>query len=662
VIEYTNRRFYEYTGTPPGTAEQFRWAAAIHPEDMQVAAEQWPRLVAGGEPFQIEFRLRVADASYRWFMARAHPIRDSQGRVVKWFGSATEIDEVKRAEEEREKLLRAEQIARVEAEATASKLRRVQSVTESTLPELTLRQMLDRLLTRLRAALHADSATVLLIEPGGQELVPVAAVGFEQEVDAGVRIPLGRGVVGRIASSDHGMIFNDVNAVEALTLPTCTRPSSLVGAPLKIEDTVIGVIHVGSSTPRTFTEENLDLIGLVAQRAALAIERARLHENERAARAAAEQANRAKDEFLAMLAHELRNPLGAIASAMHLLEHFGADTPRAAQAREIMDRQLKHLVRLMDDLLDVARVTRGRIELRRQPLDLAESVKASVQALSERLSSHNVKVDLEPVWVDADATRVEQILSNLLGNAIEYTPAGGEIRVSVRAEGGDAVLRVEDSGAGIPAELLPRVFDLFVQDKRALDRSGGGLGIGLTLTRRLVELHQGTVAAASPGPGAGSVFTVRLPRIMAPSPKPEAHDVSTRPNVSRRVLIVEDNADAREGLRAILELAGHAVYEAADGPDGIEQALATKPDIAFIDVGLPNLDGYEVARQIRSTPAGREMFLIALTGYGQPNDRRQAQEAGFDAHLVKPVDFDRLSQIIAAAADWSRSRSGVRPA
>ncbi|HEY2106408.1 MAG TPA: PAS domain S-box protein, partial [Candidatus Binataceae bacterium] len=538
VIEYTNKRFYEYTGTSEGMAEQFRWASAIHPDDLQAAARQWPRLVGEGQPFKIEFRLRTADGSYRWFMAQAHPIRDGRGRVVKWFGSATEIEEQKRAQQERDKLLSATQAARVQAEAAASKLRRLQSVTDSALPELTLDQMLHELLDRLRAAVQGDTATVLLLEPGGRELMPVASVGLEEEIGAGVRIPPGMGIAGRIASSNGGMIFNDLTGVEVVSPLVRRRIKSLVGAPLKIEESVIGVIHVGSETPREFTEEHLDLIRLVAHRAALAIERTRLHENERAARAAAEEANRAKDEFLAMLGHELRNPLGAIVSAMEIVEHFGADAQGSLRARQIMSRQLKHLVRLVDDLLDVARVTTGKIELHRQPVDIAENLKSCVNALGERLSAYDVKMEAQPAWVDGDPTRLEQVCANLLRNALEYTPIGGRIRVSVKPEGADAVVRVEDNGVGISAELLPRVFDLFVQDKRGLDRSSGGLGIGLTLTRRLVELHGGTVVATSAGAGLGSVFTVRLPRLAAPPPKPQSGGVTDRTAVRRRVLIV----------------------------------------------------------------------------------------------------------------------------
>jgi PAS domain S-box-containing protein len=648
VLEYANQRFYDVTGMTSGTAANYKWTEAIHPEDVTRAETEWAQLIRSGQPFQIEYRLRLPDGNYRWFMARSRPIKDSNGRVLKWFGCSTDIDEQKRAEQERERLLRAEKIARAQAEAAALQLRRLQSVTDSTLPELTLERMLKELLTRLRSAIEADTATVLLLEPDSRELIEVAAVGLE-EVGLINHVPLGRGVAGQIAISKSGLIYNDLSTVEVLNPFIRRSIKSLVGAPLKIEGTVIGVIHVGSRTPREFTEEHLDLIRLVARRAALAIERTRLHETERAARNAAEQANRAKDEFLAMLGHELRNPLGAIQSSMEILEHFSAAADAAVTAREIMARQLKHLVRLVDDLLDVARVTSGKIELKRKPIELSEILKQCLSALGERLSSYQVSVAAEPVWIDGDATRIEQVITNLLRNAVEYTPAGGRIGLTLGADNGNAFFRIQDSGRGIKPELLPRVFELFVQDNQGLARSAGGLGIGLTLSKRLVELHDGTVEVSSPGSGQGSVFTVRLPRIEAPSSRPQILQPTVRARLGSRVLIVEDNADARQSLRTILELSGHQIYEAADGIAGVQQAASLHPDLALIDIGLPGLDGYEVARRIKSMPGGREIFLVALTGYSQPRDRQQAHEAGFDAHLVKPVDIQRLAEIIAAA-------------
>ena len=363
----------------------------------------------------------------------------------------------------------------------------------------------------------------------------------------------------------------------------------------------------------------------------------------------AESANRAKDEFLAMLGHELRNPLGAIASAVRVLERVENDAERAVPARAIIVRQVDRLARMVDDLLDVTRVTTGKIALQRRPVDLADSVAACLAALNtaKRLEGYDVQVAMESVLVDADPARLEQIVMNLLLNALKYTPARGRIRVTTRAERDQGVLRVEDSGIGISPDLLPRIFDLFVQGDREPDRAQGGMGVGLTLVRRLTDLHGGHVEVASDGVGHGSAFTVRLP-LAAPSQAPAtASKPSTPPPAPRRVLTIEDYADARDSLRSLLELSGHEVREAADGPTGVELALRLQPDVVLIDIGLPGLDGYGVARRIRSAPQGRLIVLAAVTGYGQPEDRRRAQEAGFDALLVKPVDPDRLTEILA---------------
>jgi two-component system, sensor histidine kinase len=367
----------------------------------------------------------------------------------------------------------------------------------------------------------------------------------------------------------------------------------------------------------------------------------------------AQRENRAKDEFMAMLAHELRNPIGAIAGAVQLLDVVGSQRASAARARGVITRQIHHLARLIDDLLDVGRLATGKIVLTRQPVDLADLVRRSVTALggNGRLN-RRLEVTTEPVWVDADATRVEQISGNLLGNAIKYTESGGNIRVTLtsdrRNDRGEAVLAVTDDGAGIGADLLPHIFDLFVQGDQSLDRSRGGLGIGLTLVRRLVELHGGAVSVASEGPGRGSVFTVRLPSIPAPlerrqEPKP-ASDVP-----KRRVLIIEDNADSREMYCTVLRLAGHEVLETGDPAKGLELLKSERPDVAFIDIGLPGLDGYELTKRFRAEPGAERVFMVALTGYGTTEDRERARAAGFDRHMVKPVPPDVLQELLRDA-------------
>jgi len=363
----------------------------------------------------------------------------------------------------------------------------------------------------------------------------------------------------------------------------------------------------------------------------------------------AQAANRAKDDFLAMLGHELRNPLAAIASAVQILDLVGMHDHATALPRTVIGRQVHHLTRLVDDLLEAARVRAGMVRLDCRPVNLAEAVEHALDVLqgAGATDRHKIEVDTDAVGVHADPTRLEQIILNLLTNALKYTPAGRRIHVSVRADREVAVVRVEDEGAGIAPDVLPRIFDLFVQGERTADRARGGLGIGLTLVQMLTEHHGGTVEAFSPGPGLGSAFTVRLPRIELPRAA-ETDPVAPRRGAGRRVLIIEDNDDAREMLKAWLELHGHEVFEATDGAEGVRMALGLGPELMIVDIGLPVMDGYEVARSIRRH--GKTTRLIALTGYGQPEDRERSLDAGFDEHVVKPVDPTRLAEILAASS------------
>jgi signal transduction histidine kinase len=370
---------------------------------------------------------------------------------------------------------------------------------------------------------------------------------------------------------------------------------------------------------------------------------------EQQARKEAEEASRAKDEFLAMLGHELRNPLNAITSAVAVLAHADASGRQAVRSREIIGRQVVSLRELVDDLLDVARVTRGKIVLNRHPVDLGRIVHGAIAGMGAagRLAQHRVETGIGEAWIEGDATRLEQVVNNLLDNAIKYTPPGGRITVRVEARGPDAVLEIEDTGMGIAAELLPRVFDLFTQGERTLDRAQGGLGLGLALVRRLVELHGGTVRASSGGSGKGASILVRFARVATPQTAAQSQPASAAPGTPLRILVVEDNVDGRETLAMMLRLSGHEVLEAESGPDGVALAGAENPDVAIVDIGLPGFDGYEVARRIRASAAGASIRLVALTGYGQEDDRRQATAAGFDWFLVKPADIAALMAILA---------------
>ena len=381
-------------------------------------------------------------------------------------------------------------------------------------------------------------------------------------------------------------------------------------------------------------------------------QREELLRSEKAAREVAERANQAKDEFLAMLGHELRNPLSAISNAAAVLGDARVSDNSKRQAGEIIARQAKHLARLTDDLLDAGRAVMGKIVLQRRPLELAAAVRQALAALdsSGRTQRHRVVTDLHTVWVDADAIRFDQVVGNLVTNAVKYSPPGSAIHVSVRGEDGDAVLRVADEGIGIPPHLAPRVFELFVQGDRDLDRAQGGLGIGLTLVQRLAEMHGGTVSVHSDGDDRGSVFTVRLPAIETPVRDRPAANEPEAAAPARDILIIEDNTDARETMRVLLELQGHRVQAETDGESGLATALRIHPEVLLIDVGLPRMDGYEVARRIRAASGWpRRPLLVAITGYGQESDRLRALEAGFDIHMAKPVEPAKLLEVIEGA-------------
>ena len=382
-------------------------------------------------------------------------------------------------------------------------------------------------------------------------------------------------------------------------------------------------------------------------------ERSALLQREQEARALAEEQVRIRDDFLAMLSHELRNPLSGIVGAVQLLR---MDSPRPelkSQAQDILMRQSRHLTRIVDDLLDLARLARGKVKLDMGPVELSAVVESTVAALrvAGRVQ-HTLTTRLEPAWVRADRTRIEQVVMNLVTNALKYTPPGGAIDIALETRAGEALLTVLDNGVGIAPDLMPRLFDIFVQGKVSLDRSQGGLGIGLSLVRSLVTLHGGSIDAESAGTGQGSVFTVRLP-LLKQSPAATPAPAPLQPGAARAapatVLLVEDNEDARRMLAAHLEASGYSVLEADNGIDGLALAHEARPGLAILDIGLPGLDGYQLAARLRADAATRPMRLIALTGYGQASDRERALEAGFDAHLVKPVKFDELARELAGA-------------
>jgi PAS domain S-box-containing protein len=367
-------------------------------------------------------------------------------------------------------------------------------------------------------------------------------------------------------------------------------------------------------------------------------------------KAALHEANQRKDEFLAMLAHELRNPLTPINNAAHILDSLKLEDPRLSWATGIIKRQVKHLTHLVDDLLDVSRIVRGKISLKKERLDLVEVIKAVLETARDFISDKQQHLDVslpeQPILVEGDSVRLSQVLLNLLDNASKYSLEKGRIEVNARPLGSEVEVQVRDNGMGISPELLPTIFDLFQQGMRTLDRSQGGLGIGLTLVKQLMELHGGRVTAASPGPGLGSTFSIRLPTLVEAPASPVSEPPMPLPNAGMRVLVVDDDADVRMSTALLLELNGYEVKMADSGEQALTQIGTFHPDVVLLDIGMPGENGYQVARSIRRLPNGGDLLLIALSGYGRAEDLARSQEAGFDHHLVKPLNLAMLCNLL----------------
>ena len=426
--------------------------------------------------------------------------------------------------------------------------------------------------------------------------------------------------------------------------------------PLIADDRLIGKFMTYFDSLHEFSDDEMALSITIARQLAFALQRHRSVQALFEAQRQLALAGRRKDEFIAMLAHELRNPLAPITNAIALLAREPSTSPLQQEARALIERQTARLTRLVDDLLDVSRITSGRVQLKRAHVTLDSIVESAIETARPLLEreSHRLGVHAaaDAIWLYADPTRLEQVLVNLLSNAAKYTPPGGEIRVETQLDDETAVLSVSDSGVGIDAELLPQIFELFTQSERSLDRSRGGLGVGLSVVDGLVKMHGGKVEVTSEV-GAGSRFVVRLPAVPAPAiatpgvAPPQRREPKQCAAAHRlRILIVDDNVDAADSLRLLLGANGHRIAVSHDGKAALEHAATLLPDVIFLDIGLPGLDGYEVARRLRQLPALAGTLIVAMTGYGQPDDLKRSLEAGFDRHLVKPVDPAAIEHLL----------------
>ena len=525
--------------------------------------------------------------------------------------------------------------------------------------------LLGDLFERLTGHLALDLYVYRRLEDDGESLTLQAHGGVLPDPFGVVRVG-DQTLTGTVAKRRQRIIVDDESSSREMLPADLPRSgvTAWVCFPLIAEERLLGTLAFGSRRRRRYHLEEVAVMQTVADQIAICLERERLIDELRARRGELADADRRKDEFLAMLAHELRNPLAPVVNALHVIGiEASARGDHLARAHATMDRQVRHLVRLVDDLLDVSRITQGKIELRRERTPLQSVVEHALQLARPAVKAreHTLVVDLPaeplPVWVDH--TRMTQVVANLVHNAAKYTTPRGTITVAVGHDDDEVVVRVKDTGIGIRAEMLPRVFELFVQADRACDRAAGGLGIGLTLVKRLVQMHGGEVRARSEGLGKGSEFILSIPRAL--SDQDAATATAIVPLVARlqatgvaprlRILVVEDNADIRETLKELLEIEGHEVTLVEDGNAAVEAAGNGRGhDVALVDIGLPGLDGYGVARKLRDLQKRRGFprRLFAMTGYGQAEDRRRALEAGFDAHLVKPVDPALLTRLLAA--------------
>ena len=542
------------------------------------------------------------------------------------------------------------QAARVEARGLAN-------VAAALSGTLELPRMLEAVAEEARRVTQSDFVRIALPTGNPGEMIYRYLVGTRATGYEAIRPREGRGFVGHVMETRQPYRTSDapgdplVKTVQGRNMLAAEGTRSALVVPILEQGELQGVIYAGRRKVEPFTDDEERACMRLASQAALALRNARLYERAHAAREEAEAASRAKDEFLAMLSHELRNPLGAISMAAHLLEKLSLPE-QAASAQKIIARQSAHLGKILDDLLDVGGAISGKVALRRQRIDLAAAVRAAVGhfEVPARTAGPRLTFGSESAWVDADPARIEQIVVNLVGNAMKFTPEGGEIHVQVRPAGAHALIEVRDTGVGIPPAMLERIFDLFTQAHAEPARGRGGLGIGLTITRRLVELHGGSVGVESAGEGRGACFTVRLPLATAPEAHAKSHPAAPEPaGKNLDLLVVEDNADARETLATYLVLAGNSVRACGNGAEALALSEARVPDAAILDVGLPDFDGYTLAAKLRERHGAR-VVLAALTGYGQSADRQRAEQAGFDTHFTKPVEPERMLHALQGLA------------
>ena len=628
-------------GTFGGTAEDFQ--QLIHPDDRPMVNAAIRRAIAERSGFDLEFRNVWPNGDVHWVAGKAKVFTGENGRPSRMIGIGIDVTRRKRSE----------QTAQFLADASAALSVLVDF--DSTLQKV----------ASLAVPSFADWASVVVVEPDNQlRRVAVAHVD-PKKVDLAHKThrdhppdPTATTGVWNIIRTGQAEVFSEVSE-ELLTASVKNKEvlevlrtlglRSYMGVPLRIRGKTLGVItFMTAESGHRYDDTDLAVAQDLANRTAIAIENSQLYKELR-------DADRRKDEFLATLAHELRNPLAPIRNGLEVLRLTGSNSQTVIDARSMMERQLSQLVRLVDDLLDVSRITRNKLELRKERVDLATIIHSAIETSRPLIeqAGHTFSLTLPPapILIDADSVRLAQVFSNLLNNSAKYTNPGGRIELSSELHGDNVTIRVKDSGLGIPEAALSTIFEMFSQVARHSDRAQGGLGIGLTLVRRIVEMHGGNVVARSEGPGLGSEFIVKLPvrRNQQAIPELTSSHLEPRPShLKRKILIVDDNRDAAISLSMMLQLMGNETAIAEDGLAAVDMAATFRPEMILLDIGLPRLNGYDACRRIRTLPGAEKIVIVALTGWGQDADRQRSHEAGFDLHLVKPVEISALQKLLAS--------------
>jgi PAS domain S-box-containing protein len=556
-----------------------------------------------------------------------------------------------RAEAERVQLYDREERARHELETAIDRMRQVQSVTDVALAHLAMDELLAEMLTRVREAMNVDTVAILLLESDGEQLVAWAAKGLEREVELGVRIPVGQGFAGKVASLKSAVKIIDIDTADILN-PLLREKGirSLLGVPLLIEGRVIGVMHTGKFNRYEFTDDDTRLLQLVADRIALAIDNARLFEEERTARREAEAASRAKDEFLTTISHELRTPLTPIIGWIHMIRNGILPEKETIHGLSVIEKNSYALKRLINDLLDMSAILSGKMRMEELQVPLAPLVREAIETVRPLAGDRNIDIgvtfhDWQNQCVKGDRARLLQVFWNLLNNAIKFSSAGGRIDVDVEANELETTVIIQDTGQGIPSEFLPFVFERFRQADGSKTRAHGGLGLGLALVKSFVDAHKGTVEAESRGPDQGSRFTVRLP-LFPPQVATSQPEKIQAQSENSHLMIVEDDPDTLEMLRATMEARGFRVTACESAAETLAAAPGVRVDLIISDIGMPGMDGFNLIKQLREREVYRNVPAIALSGYASKKDAKAALAAGFDAHVSKPVDPAELILLV----------------